>query len=82
MNYCFQITYTSILTGTRKTYMNIGCETKESAIREKNRLTRDAKKYKNTHSHFNLDKMLEKNIHILTPIIRRNWRIRKVMYKI
>jgi hypothetical protein len=61
--------------------MNIGFETKESAVLEKNRLIRDAKKYKKLYPNYDLNASLIFDTRIPTAMVGSNWRIKKVFYR-
>lgn len=61
--------------------MNVGFETKESAVAEKKRLIRDAKKYKKLYPDFNMNESLTLGNRIPTVMVGSNWRIKKVFYR-
>lgn len=75
----WQITYTNIITGARKTYMDVGFGSPESAKDEIKRLIRDAKKYRKQG--YNVNEMFQNDIRIPTPMIGKYWRVKKVKCK-
>ena len=77
----WQIAYTSIITGERLTYMDVGYETPGLAKAEIKRLIRDAKKYKKTLAHFNVNEMFENGIMIPSAMIGKYWRVKKIKCK-
>ena len=76
----WQITYTNIITGERRTYMDVGFETPESAKEEIRRLRRDAKKLRKDNYDVNL--MYASNFRIPTALIGKYWRVKKVKCKL
>lgn len=75
----WQITYTNIITGARRTYMDVGFSTPESAKAEIERLIRDSKKLKKNYHDVN--SMYLSGIRIPTALIGKYWRIKKVKCK-
>ena len=75
----YQIKYTSILTGIRETYMNVGFKTPELAKDEIKRLMRDAKKYKKQN--IDVRTMSEMGIRIPTSLVGKYWKVKKVKCK-
>ena len=72
----FEITYTHILTGERKSYMNVGFPNRKVAKDEIERLKREAQRYKKMN--YDLNSLYEKGVHLIAPLVGKNWRIRKV----
>jgi hypothetical protein len=75
----WQITYTSIITGERQTYMNIGFETPERAKDEIERLKVAAKKYKKLY--YNINESYAAGVYLPTAAIGKYWRVKKVKCK-
>jgi len=75
----WQIRYTSIVSGQRETYMDVGFETPQLAKDEIRRLMRDAKKLKK--SNLDIDVLLKLGMRVPTPAIGRYWRVKKVKCK-
>jgi hypothetical protein len=69
----YKITYTNVLTGLRETYMRIGFNSQESAVNEKNRILREAKRLRKQH----IDVRTMKGLIIPSYLIGKNWRISK-----
>jgi hypothetical protein len=77
----WQIRYTSIITGERQTYMDVGYESPELAKAEIKRLMRDAAKYKKTLSHLSVNEMYAAGVHVPSALIGKYWRVKKVKCK-
>lgn len=77
----WQITYTSIITGERQTYMDVGYETPELAKKEIKRLMRDAAKYKKTLANLSVNDMYAAGTRIPSALIGKYWRVKKVKCK-
>lgn len=61
--------------------MNVGFETKESAVLEKKRLIRDANKYRKLYPDYDINGAISLGTRIPTTMVGSNWRIKKVFYR-
>ena len=81
-DFCYQITYTSMLDGCRHTYMNVGFECKDRAQNELKLLMKAAKKFKKDYPDWDHQKESQYDLlYVSAAQIGKYWRIKKVSIK-